>query len=51
VKVRFPSVGECQDYELGMGRWEREHPHRGREGGWERGLLEGKSGKRIAFEV
>jgi len=30
VKASFPSVGECQSVEVGVGRW-KEHPHRSRE--------------------
>jgi hypothetical protein len=28
-----------------------EHPHRSRRGGWNRGLIEGKPGKEITFEM
>ena len=40
VKARFPSVGEYQGREVGVGGWVREHPHRSRGrgngigGGW-----------------
>jgi hypothetical protein len=30
-KVRYPSVGECQDWKEGVGGWMVEHPHKGRE--------------------
>jgi len=30
VKAHFPSVGECQSGELGVGGEEQEHPHRSR---------------------
>jgi len=33
VKAHFPSVGECNGIELGMGRTEWEHRHRNRESG------------------
>jgi hypothetical protein len=32
MKAQCPSVGECQDGEVGVGRWVGEHPHRSR--GW-----------------
>ena len=42
---RWPSVGECQGWKVGVGGWVKEHPHRGREredgiGGFQRGDLE-----------
>jgi len=37
VKVHFPSVGECQGLDVGMGGWEGEHPHRRRGRGYGRG--------------
>jgi hypothetical protein len=30
VKAQFPSVGECQDSEVGGGGWKGDHPHRSR---------------------
>ena len=30
VKAQFPSVGEREGGEVGVGRWVREHPHRSR---------------------
>jgi len=40
LKACFPSVGECQDVEVGVGGWKWEHPHRNGENGereWEEG--------------
>jgi hypothetical protein len=35
-----------------MGEWVGEHPHRSKgEGLWDRGLSEGKPGRRITFEM
>jgi hypothetical protein len=45
VKVIFPSIGECQDQEAGVGGL----VIRGGRKGWE--VLEGKLGKGITFEV
>jgi len=33
------------------GEWEGEHPYRRREGEWVRGLMSGKPGKGITFEM
>jgi len=33
VKAGFPSVGECQGVEVGVGRWEGEQPNRSK--GWD----------------
>jgi hypothetical protein len=44
-KARCPSVGECQDREVGVGGLFS------RGGGWDRGLSEGKPGKEITFEM
>jgi hypothetical protein len=30
VKGLCPSIGECQDSEVGVGGWAGEHPHRDR---------------------
>ena len=30
VKARYPSVGQCQGGEVGVGEWVGEHPHRSR---------------------
>jgi hypothetical protein len=30
VKAQWPSVGECQGWEAGIGGWVGEHPHRSR---------------------
>ena len=48
LKALFPSVGECQDGEVGL---VGEHPHRsrGRRVGW--GCAEVKLGKWVTFEV
>jgi hypothetical protein len=54
VKAICPSVGECQAGVGGSGRWVGDNPHRSRgRGVWEMGwgFLEGKSGKRIIFEM
>jgi hypothetical protein len=46
------SVGECQAGDAGVGGWVSEPPHRSkREGGQDRGVLEGKPGKGIIFEM
>jgi hypothetical protein len=34
--VQYPSVGECEAKEVGMGWWVAEYPHRSRGGGWDR---------------
>ena len=44
VKTQFPSVGECQGGEVGVGGFVRKHPHRSR-------VLEGKPGKVVTFEM
>jgi hypothetical protein len=33
VKAQYPSIGECQDKEAGVGKWVGEHSHRS----WGRG--------------
>jgi len=33
AKGHFLNVGECLDFELGMGTWKWEHPHRSRRRG------------------
>ena len=45
VKVQYPSVGECQGREAGVGGWVEEHPHRGRGSGDGLGGLVGKTGR------
>ena len=50
VKAQFPSVGEWQGGEVGVVIWEGEHPHKSREGKWDRGP-EGKPGKGLTFEM
>ena len=30
MKAHFLNIGECQGSEVGVGRWEGEHPHRNR---------------------
>jgi hypothetical protein len=42
VKALFPSVGGCKGGEVGVGRQEREDPHRSRRGGFWRGNWERK---------
>ena len=37
VKAPCSSVAECQDREVGVGRWVGEHPHRSRGKGYEMG--------------
>jgi hypothetical protein len=44
--VRCPSVGECQCWKAGVGRWMGEHPHRVRGMGNGIGSSEGKTWKR-----
>jgi hypothetical protein len=34
-----------------VGWWVREHPHRGREEGWNRGFPKGRHGKGKTFEI
>jgi hypothetical protein len=46
VKARCPSVGECQDREAGVGGLLSRKRR-----GWDRGVLEGKLGKGITFEM
>jgi hypothetical protein len=52
VKAQCPSVGNAR-----AGRWEwmdgwvGEHPCRSRGRRWDRGVYEGKQGKRITFEM
>ena len=42
-KAQFPSVEECQGGEMGVGGCEGDHPHRGRERCYGRGMfLRGK---------
>jgi hypothetical protein len=51
-KARFPSVGECEGGKVGLGGWVGENPHRIREnGGRDRGLVDGKQGRGITFEM
>jgi hypothetical protein len=45
VKAPCPTVGECQDREVGVGVLVS------RGGVWDRGFLEGKPGKGITFEM
>jgi hypothetical protein len=45
VKTRFPSVGECQGEEVGVGGWVGDHPHRSKRVGYDRGFLEGRPEK------
>ena len=33
VKAGYPSVGECEDSEVGVGGWVGEHPYRSKGGG------------------
>ena len=51
VKGLCPSIGECQDSEVGVSGWEGEHPHRSKGWGGYWGVLEGKLGKGITFET
>ena len=44
MKVLYPSVGECQGQDVGVGGLVRG-------GGRHKGFLEGKPGKVIAFEM
>jgi hypothetical protein len=46
VKALCPSVGECQSQEVGVGELVSRDVGRG-----ERGVLEGKPGKGITFEM
>ena len=43
-------MGECLGAEAGVHWWVREHPHSGR-GRGDRGLVEGKLGRGITFEM
>ena len=45
MKACFPTIGECQGTEVGVGGWEREHLH----GSKGRGM--GVKGKEITFEM
>lgn len=47
MKALFPSAGELQGGEAGVGGWEEKHPHRSRR----REDGRGEQGKGIAFEV
>lgn len=53
MKTQCSCVEECQVGEAeGVGGWVGEHSHRGRgRGESDRVIPEGKSGKRIAFEM
>jgi hypothetical protein len=52
VKARYPSVGESQDKEVGVGACGEEHPYRSRGvDGWDRRFLEEKPGKGMIFEM
>ena len=46
-----PSIGECQGGKVGVGGWVGEYPHRGRGRGDGMGVLEGRPGKGITFEI
>jgi hypothetical protein len=50
VKPQCLSVGECQQGEAGVGEWVG-NTHIEGEGGWDRGILEEKAGKRITFKM
>jgi hypothetical protein len=52
VKAQCPSVGEYQDVEAGVGRWEEEHPHKSRRrADGIGGFLWGGLGKGLTFEM
>jgi len=34
-----------------VGGWVREHPHKKRKGGWDKGFMDRKLGKEITFEM
>jgi hypothetical protein len=53
VKVRCPSVRECQDGEVGVGEWVGEHSSQkqGKRDGIGDFFLGGGLGKRITFEM
>ena len=45
VQAPFPRVGECRGGEMGVGRWEGEHPHRSRVWGKKEGGSLGETGE------
>jgi hypothetical protein len=51
VNVWFPSVGECQEGETGVGGWVGEHPHRSGGGGGGMRDSTGGPGKGKIFEM
>ena len=51
-KARWPSVGECQSGEAGVGGWVEGTPsYKQGKGDWDRGVPERKPGKGINFEM
>jgi hypothetical protein len=50
VKAQCPSVGECWDKVVGMGRWGSNLTEAGDEA-WNRGFSEENPGKEITFEM
>ena len=51
MKAGFLSVGECQDSEVGVAGWEREHPQRSRGRELGEGHSGGETRKGITFEI
>jgi hypothetical protein len=49
--IRCPNVGECQGGKTGVGGWVGEHPHRGREGRWDRRFPKGRHEKGKTIEM